>query len=181
MDLSLILENNELDLEEEEEVPLPVPLRERSLLGVQKFEKLKEEIELLKAEHLMNFAIFKTQQLAAIVPAACSNCPLQNNCKDRTKLKLCKKERELFNTALYGYMAELDITPDFPTEIEAAATLAVLDILESRCLEGISQEGMLIDTVAALDSNDNPIHEKAQHPHLKTLELLWRRRAEVKK
>jgi len=144
----------------------------------------KERIDILRDKYLSDFVTLKTSQLSEVIPSQCSYvCPFYSSCKSRDKKEegICKREQELFNTSLHGYVVELEVDPNRPTEIVSVAELATIDVLEARCYEMLAKDGILVETLTGMDAHDSPIFEKTDHPVFKILELLWRRRSQIKR
>ena len=126
---------------------------------------VKDKIQELKNKYLVEYAFSKADELASVVPSQCSeNCPIYDSCDRERANKICERELESFNRSFYSYLAEL----------------ATIDILEMRCYDLISREGLQQEIVVAVNSRDVPIYGKQQHTGVNILAILWKRRSAVK-
>jgi hypothetical protein len=140
-----------------------------------------EQITSLGAEYLQKYLDFKIKSLARLIPSDCSpNCPFYDGC-DHKKEGICQKEEENYTTSLFSYMTAFQIDPTNLSDVLGASELAIIDVLEARCLQILGREGVLGDSIVALADGGKPITEKVGHPAAKVYDTLVKRRTEVLK
>lgn len=139
-----------------------------------------EQLRWLRREHIQNYTPLRANILAKTVPFKCSaECPLFGECPEVSD-GLCSAERTVFLNSFYSYMEELNVDPHSALEVQSVGELATIDVLESRCLNILSKEGILTDA-PTFPMGDKVINEASGNPTFEVLQVLWKRRSQVRK
>jgi hypothetical protein len=145
-----------------------------------KRQQILDQLQSLRREHIQNYTPLRANLLAKTVPFKCSGeCPLYGECTE-TSDDLCSAERTIFLNSFYSYMEELAVDPQAALEVSSVGELATIDVLESRCLNILSKEGILTDS-PTFPLGDQVVKEASGNPTFEVLQILWRRRSQVRK
>jgi hypothetical protein len=145
-----------------------------------KRQKILDQLRDLRREHLQNYTPLKANLLAKSVPFHCSDeCPIYGECEE-TSDDFCGAERTIFLNAFYSYMEELNVDPQAALEVSSVGELATIDVLESRCLNLLSKDGILTEA-PTFPMGDKVVKETSGNPTFEVLQILWRRRSQVRK